>query len=314
VRRRLPSLSALRAFEAAGRQLSFSRAADELFVTQSAISRQIRALEDDLGTLLFRRFNRRLELTETGARYLATMKDCFHQMEDATVRIRQKPSRDQLNLSVLPTLAIRWLVPRLPSFTEAHPDIDVRMSMSAASIDFNRDEVDIAIRVGRTDQFSEEVGGNELARVKATALFPDVLVPVCSGEVLRGGPQIKTLDDLRGHVLLHTTTRRNAWAEWFHGMGAPPIVSPHEIWYGHFFMTHQAACEGKGIAMLPMIFVSEDLSSGRLVKAIDTPVVSSECYYMVYQEHLSSSRSVSLFRSWIQAESREPLEFADSLV
>ena len=186
--------------------------------------------------------------------------------------------------------------------------------MSAASIDFNRDEVDIAIRVGRTDQFSEEVGGNELARVKATALFPDVLVPVCSGEVLRGGPQIKTLDDLRGHVLLHTTTRRNAWAEWFHGMGAPPIVSPHEIWYGHFFMTHQAACEGKGIAMLPMIFVSEDLSSGRLVKAIDTPVVSSECYYMVYQEHLSSSRSVSLFRSWIQAESREPLEFADSLV
>ena len=314
MRRRLPSLSALRAFEAAGRQLSFSRAADELFVTQSAISRQIRALEDDLGTLLFRRFNRRLELTETGARYLATMKDCFHQMEDATVRIRQKPSRDQLNLSVLPTLAIRWLVPRLPSFTEAHPDIDVRMSMSAASIDFNRDEVDIAIRVGRTDQFSEEVGGNELARVKATALFPDVLVPVCSGEVLRGGPQIKTLDDLRGHVLLHTTTRRNAWAEWFHGMGTPPIVSPHEIWYGHFFMTHQAACEGKGIAMLPMIFVSEDLSSGRLVKAIDTPVVSSECYYMVYQEHLSSSRSVSLFRSWIQAESREPLESADALV
>jgi len=312
--RRLPSLSALRAFEAAGRRLSFSRAADELFVTQSAISRQIRTLEEHLGTLLFRRFNRRLELTDTGVTYLSTLKDCFDRMEDATVRIRHQPSRQQLSLSVLPTLAIRWLVPRLPSFTEANPDIDVRMSMSATAIDFNRDEVDIAIRVGRPDNHAQESSAGSDARgLKTATLFPDVLVPVCSAELLRRGPSINGVQDLRRHVLLHTTTRRNAWMEWFQASGTAPVTSTKELWYGHFFMTHQAACEGKGIAMLPMIFVDSDISSGRLVKALEMPAVSSESYYMLYREHQPSSRSFALFQAWLESESKDALEFASSL-
>ena len=312
--RRLPSLSALRAFEAAGRHLSFSRAATELFVTQSAISRQIRSLEDYLGTLMFRRFNRRLELTEAGATYLATMKDCFDRLEDATVRIRSKPSREQLNISVLPTFAIRWLVPRLPAFTEAHPDIDVRMAMSSEPVDFNRDEVDVAIRVGRADRATDVSGTPDSAtRVRLDRLFPDVLVPVCSATHQRESPPLRSPKDLTDHVLLHTTTRRNAWEEWSEAMGVAKVTSVRELWFGHFFMTHQAACEGRGIAVLPLVFVADDLASGRLVEAIERPIASGEWYYMLCRENQARGRNLALFREWIDEESRSAKSEADAI-
>jgi LysR family glycine cleavage system transcriptional activator len=305
VKRRLPPLTAIRAFEAAGRHLSFSRAADELFVTQSAVSRQIHSLEEHLGVPVFRRYNRRLELTQAGSNYLDVLKECFDRMEDATAHILQAPSPERLLVSVPPTLGIRWLGPRLMSFAQANPQIDVQMIMSTDPIDFTRDQVDVGIRIGQPGGRGER-GTTSMAsggaEIQADRLFPDTLVPVCSPRLRDEGPPLRTPKDLARHVLLHTTTRRNAWNEWQEAFGVGELKPKDALWFGHFFMTHQAACEGRGIAMLPLIFVMDELQQGHLVTVLQRPVVSVLSYYLLYREQQGPVQKLERFRSWISRE------------
>src|SRR5215470_16858804 len=191
---RLPSLNGLRAFEAAARHLSFTQAASELNVTQTAISHQIRRLEEELGIRLFIRKNRALALTPKARDYLPGVRAAFNDLRLATDRLLRKDDDHVLTVSTLASLAAKWLLPRLTAFQEAHPGIDVRITTSTALVDFQRDNVDAAIRYGR----------GQWPGVRAEWLMRDELFPVCSPSLLSGDKPLRTTQDLKDHVLLHT--------------------------------------------------------------------------------------------------------------
>ena len=307
--RDLPSLSALRAFEAAGRHLSFSRAADELHVTQSAVSRHIRALEDVLGLRLFRRTGRAVALTPDGGRYLAALRECFDNMDEATRRLRKARQEPILTVDILPTLATRWLIPRLPSFTDLHPRVEVRMITSIRSVDFAREDIDVAIRVGSPPDTPASPGApridlvmtTEWAGLRAELLFHDVLVAVCSRRLLEPGPRLSLPDDLRHHVLLHTASRPHAWPDWLKAVGHPSVKPRGEISYGHFFMTLQAASEGRGVAVIPEILLANDLATENLVMPFPHRVPSAGSYYVLYRADQADVPKIRLFRDWLLA-------------
>lgn len=308
--RRLPSLNALRAFEAAARHLSFSRAAEELHVTQGAISRQIRALETYLGVPLFRRLTRALQLTEHGEQYLPAMRDAFDRMEQATLRIVSSREGGILTVSVLPTLAMRWLIPRLPRFTEAHPDIEVRMITSIRPVSFSREDVDLAIRVGLPADHPDRPAGPRIdltmaedwTGVRADWLMPDVLIPVCSPTLFERSPPLHRPEDLRSHTLLHTATRARAWPDWLSAVGVNGIDAEAGPAYGHFFMTLQAATEGRGVALVPKVLVLSDLAAGHLVAPFGAAVESAGSYYLLCRQHQWDLAKIRAFREWLSAE------------
>ena len=192
---RLPSLNGLRAFEAAARHLSFTQAASELNVTQTAISHQIKRLEEELGVRLFIRQNRSLALTAEAQDYLPGIRAAFNDLRLATDRLLRKEDDHVLTVSTLASLAAKWLLPRLTAFQEAHHGIDVRITTSTNLVDFQRDKVDAAIRYGR----------GQWAGLRADWLMADELFPVCSPALLKGNKPLKCPEDLRDHVLLHTS-------------------------------------------------------------------------------------------------------------
>ncbi len=308
--RQLPSLNALRVFEAAARHLSFSRAAEELGVTQGAVSRQIKTLEEHLGVKLFRRLTRALELTEAGREYLPAMREAFDRMEQATQGLMRRRYRDVLTVSVLPTFAIRWLIPRLGSFTEMNPSIEVRMVASILPVNLAREDIDVAIRVGRlVEQESERHGPRidlnmteDWTGVHADLVAPDVLVPVCSAALRDGDPPLRDLADLVQHTLLHTTTRPNAWPDWLRTVGLEALDREGEPAFGHFFMSLQAATAGRGVAVVPEILVASDLAAGNLVKPFDISVESAGAYYLLCRQHQRDNANITAFRQWLLGE------------
>ncbi|HEY5701165.1 MAG TPA: transcriptional regulator GcvA, partial [Gammaproteobacteria bacterium] len=201
--RKLPPLNALRAFEAAARHLSFTRAAAELHVTQAAVSHQVKSLEDYLGIKLFRRFNRSLLLTDEGQAYLPTMTRAFDLMNDATARLVKKDPSGPLTVSVLPSFAARWLVPRLGRFRRAHPEVDLRIDPAADLAYFGRGDVDIGIRYGRGDY----------PGLRADRLMAEDIFPVCSPALLAGEHPLDDPEDLAYHTLLHDDGHGD-WRTW----------------------------------------------------------------------------------------------------
>ncbi len=308
--RQQPSLNALRVFEAAARHLSFSRAAEELGVTQGAVSRQIKTLEDHLGMKLFRRLTRALELTEAGSEYLPAMREAFDRMEQATQGLMRRRYRDVLTVSVLPTFAIRWLIPRLGSFTDTNPSIEVRMITSILPVNFAREDIDVAIRVGRLDEQDSEQHGPRIelsmtedwTGVHADLVTPDVLIPVCSAALRDGDPPLREPADLARHTLLHITTRPNAWPDWLRAVGLAPFDREDEPAFGHFFMSLQAATEGRGVAVVPEILVASDLVAGNLVKPFDVSVESDGAYYLLCRQHQRDNANIAAFRQWLLDE------------
>ena len=210
--RRLPPLNAIRAFEAAARHLSFTRAAEELNVTQAAISHQIKGLEDVLGIPLFRRLNRALMLTEAGQTYLPPLREALDQIADATARLKTADSGGALTISTLASFAAKWLVPRLPRFQERHPEIDVLISTTAQMVDFAQQDVDAAIRFGR--------GGWE--GVRADRLLTEDIFPVCAPSLLEGSKPLLKPDDLSGFTLLHDDFLYG-WTMWLQAVGAQGV-------------------------------------------------------------------------------------------
>ena len=290
--RRLPPLNAVRAFEAAARHLSFTKAAKELHVTQAAISHQVKALEAYLGLKLFRRLNRALVLTEEGQTYLPPVKRIFDHLYDATRRLTENEARGKLTVSVIPSLAARWLVPRLGRFREAQPDIDVRVAPSGHLVDFAREDVDLGIRYGR----------GRYPGLRVERLMTEDILPVCSPALLEGSRPLKRPSDLRHHTLLHDEGHAE-WRTWLLAAGVDDVDATRGTVFTDSGMLIQAAAAGQGVALARGALAADDLASGRLVRPFDFNLPAEFAYYIVCPEATADQPKVVAFREWLLQES-----------
>ncbi|MGN8545646.1 transcriptional regulator GcvA [Bradyrhizobium sp. 13971] len=288
---RLPSLNGLRAFEAAARHMSFTLAASELNVTQTAISHQIRRLEEELGVRLFVRQNRSLSLTPEATEYLPGVRAAFNDLRLATDRLLRRDDDHVLTVSTLASLAAKWLLPRLSAFQEAHSGIDVRITTSTSLVDFQRDKVDAAIRYGR----------GQWAGLRADWSMADELFPVCSPSLLQGTKPLKCPEDLRDHTLLHTSNANSDdWRLWLTAAGLPTDISKQPgVTFDLLFVTIQAAIDGIGIAMGRTSYVQDDIAKGRLVVPFKIALPADAGFYLVSPQGRADTPKLSAFRSWL---------------
>ncbi len=293
---RLPSLNGLRAFEAAARHLSFTAAAAELNVTQTAVSHQIRRLEQELGTRLFVRRNRAIALTADGLDYLPPVRAAFNDLRLATAKLRRKGDDRVLTVSTLASLAAKWLLPRLAAFQEAHPDIDVRITTSIDLVDFVSGDVDAAIRYGR---------GN-WPGLRADWLMADRMFPVCSPALLNGERPLRRPEDLKDHILLHTSgASRDDWRLWLTAAGLPADLSQHGgLTFDLNFVTIQAAIDGHGVAIGRTAYVRDDIARGRLVAPFDITLPLDAGFYLVSPEDRADTPKLAAFRQWLMESIR----------
>jgi LysR family glycine cleavage system transcriptional activator len=288
----LPSLNGLRAFEAAARHMSFTRAAAELNVTQTAISHQIRRLEEQLGLTLFVRRNRTLELTREALDYLPSIRSAFADLHRATAKLRRNDHEARLTVSTTASLATKWLVSRVAAFQDANPGIEVRISTSTHLVDFQREEVDIAVRYGH----------GVWPGLRADWLMAEHIFPVCSPNLLSDARPLRTPEDLAHHTLLHTTVSREDWQLWLTASGLPgSIATRRGMTFDQGFMAIQAAVEGLGVALGRFHLVETDIAAGRLVAPFDTVLPQDAGYYVVAPEATAETAKIVRFRDWLIA-------------
>jgi LysR family glycine cleavage system transcriptional activator len=290
--RDLPPLNSLRAFEAAARRLSFTRAAEELGVTQAAISHHVRVLEDRLGFRLFRRLNNGLLLTEKGEAYLPSVSQAFDVLCEATGVVQGHGESQVLTLSVLPNFALRWLVPRLAEFQRRHAMIDVRLLTAYRGTEFLREDIDAAIRFGA-----------DWPGLNADHLFGSDMLPVCSPMLVAQRP-LREPRDLAHHPLLHVYGALDDWPLWLAAAGASDIATDRGPSFDSYALALEAAAHGCGVAMARSAFVQDDLASGRLIAPFSLPITRSEAWYFLWPK-TDTSRKVSLFRSWLLAHAAQ---------
>jgi LysR family transcriptional regulator, glycine cleavage system transcriptional activator len=286
----LPSLNGLRAFEAAARHMSFTRAASELNVTQTAISHQIRRLEEQLGLTLFIRRNRTLELTREARDYLPSIRSAFEDLHRATARLRRADPDGPLTVSTTASLATKWLVLRVAAFQDANPGIEVRITTSTHLVDFRREEVDIAVRYGH----------GLWPGLRADWLMAEHIFPVCSPALLNDDRPLRSPEDLAHHTLLHTTVSREDWQLWLTAAGLPPAIATRRgMTFDHGFMAIQAAMEGLGVALGRFHLVEADIAAGRLVAPFDMVLPQDAGYYVVTPESTADTPKIARFREWL---------------
>jgi LysR family glycine cleavage system transcriptional activator len=292
--RRLPPLNALRAFEAGARHLSFTKAAQELHVTQAAVSHQVKLLEEDLGVSLFRRMTRKLALTEEGRALMRVAGEAPDAIAGEAARLRDAPGGRTLSLSLIPTFGVKWLAQRLGRFWALHPDIDLRLHHSIHLVDFARDEVDAAVRWG----------GGAWPGVEAVYLMRAGLVPVCSPALCKGPPALNVPDDLRHHTLLHERDYVD-WAQWLAVAGAREVEARRGPIIDDPSVLHQAAIDGQGVALESESIVRADLEARRLVKPFDVDLDRDNAYYLVAPPRHFERPNVQAFRDFLLAELAE---------
>ncbi|MBD1555940.1 transcriptional regulator GcvA [Vibrio sp. S9_S30] len=295
--RRLPPLNSLRVFEAAARHLSFTRAAEELFVTQAAVSHQIKTLEDYLGLKLFRRRNRSLLFTEEGQSYFLDIKDIFTSLSEATDKVLERSEKGALTISLPPSFAIQWLVPRLADFNAQEPDIDVRIKAVDMDEGSLTDDVDVAIYYGR---------GN-WSGLRADKLYQEYLVPVCSPQLLLGTKPLESLVDLTRHTLLHDTSRKD-WKQFTRIHGIEGVNVNHGPIFSHSTMVLQAAVHGQGVALGNNVLAQPEIDAGRLVCPFDEVLISKNAFYVVCHEQQADTGRIATFRDWMLATAAKEQE------
>ncbi|MGJ4880980.1 MULTISPECIES: transcriptional regulator GcvA [unclassified Bradyrhizobium] len=302
---RLPSLNGLRAFEAAARHLSFTRAASELNVTQTAISHQIKRLEDELGLRLFVRQNRSLALTPQARDYLPLVRAAFDDLRLATERLVRKDNAKVLTVSTIASLAAKWLLPRLTAFQEAHPGIDVRITTSTGLVDFRKDDVDAAIRYGR----------GHWPGVRAEWLMADELFPVCSPALLQGDKPLRCPEDLAHHTLLQVSGGYDDdWRLWLTAAGLPVEMSRQgRLSFDLSLMTVQAAIDGLGVAIGRTAYVQDDIAKGRLVVPFKMTLPSDAGFYLVTPEGRTDPPKLKAFRQWLKGAMQQKSAAANSV-
>ncbi|CAN0623770.1 Glycine cleavage system transcriptional activator [Burkholderia multivorans] len=288
--RQLPALNAIRAFEAAARHENFSRAADELFVTHGAVSHQVRGLEDALGVKLFVRNGKRLCLTNTGARYAQQVRAALMMLADATRDVRASDRDRRLVISMLSSFAARWVTPRIGSFIERHPEIDVELQSTNGLTDFSRDDVDLAIRFG----FGVYPG------LHVEPLLDEVFFPACSPN-LHGGKLPQTPADLVHYPLLRSDDE--LWRPWFDAAGLDALTEPKRgVLYQDSSNLLQAAIDGQGIALVRRSLAVHELLAGRLVRLFDIDGPSPWNYFFVCPRSSLDTPRVQAFRTWLLQE------------
>jgi LysR family transcriptional regulator, glycine cleavage system transcriptional activator len=286
--RELPPLNALRAFEAAARHLSFTRAGAELHITHGAVSRQVQALETWLGAPLFRRLNRRIELTEAGTTLLAEFGAALDRIALASVRAREEGRVRVLRINALPTFTIRWLIPRLSGFQRRHPQVEVRVTTSTERIDKLPESFDLVIR-GGPDRFRG---------YRSERFLDERRLPVCAPHLLE---RLKLTEpsDLRRHTLLHSDTLRGVWSDWLRLAGVPDLAPAHALTFEHFYLSIQAAVDELGVAMGPSALVAEDLESGRLVAPFPDIALPARSYCWYLRDEKAADPVVQAFCQWL---------------
>jgi LysR family glycine cleavage system transcriptional activator len=300
--RRLPALNALRSFEAAARHESFTRAAEELCVTQGAVSHQVKALEQEIGIKLFNRERQRLVITESGREYLAVVRDALDRIAFGTERLMQRQNSGGLTISTSPDFAAKWLVHRLGRFAEAHPDIDLRVSGTMHHVDFAGEEVDLAVRHG---------DGN-WAGLHVERLCGDELFPVCSPKLVSGRQRLSRPADVLKFTLLHLEGR-NDWSNWLESAGVADVAQPHGLVLNRSSMLIDAAAGGQGIALARTTLAAWDLVTGRLVRPFAHALRLSKNYWIVCPKATAMLPKVKKARDWLIAEAAEDLRRVSKL-
>jgi len=289
-RRFLPSTSLLSAFEAAARTGSVTQAAFELNLTQSAVSRQIKLLEEQLGVALFIRERQTIRLTAGGDAYAREIRDALRKISTASLNLRTNPNGGTLNLAILPTFGTRWLAPRLPKFLAANPGITINLATRLTVFDFRAEPLDAAIHFGGVDW-----PGGEMVFLRN-----EVVVPVCSPALLLK-ESFSRAEDLKSVQLLQITTRPDHWDRWFQTNGVAP-GGARAMLFDQFATVAQAAIAGIGVALLPTFLVEEELQTNKLVPALALPMESVERYYLVWPADRATFPPLKAFRDWLVAE------------
>ena len=290
----VPPFNPLHVFAVAARLGSFTRASEELGVSQSAVSRQVAVLESYLGTRLFQRERHGIGLTHEGAALRDEVVPAFDRIIAAAERLRQDSRATPLRLRVYSTIAAKWLLPRLHRFEVAHPGIAVRLSHSVAPVDFRRDPIDLAIQLGE----------GSWPGMESLRLMPDILQPVCSPRLLETGPPLRVPDDLRGHRMLVSRYRRDDWRDWLAGIGRLDLLQ-EGMEFTSSVLTYQAAMEGLGVAIGQMRLLDHDLGEGRLVPLFGLPVERPLAYHVIWPTDRQPDHKARAFLAWVRAEAAE---------
>lgn len=292
-RRFLPSISSLLALEAVDRLGSASAAAEELSLTQSAISRQLKAMEEQLGVELIQRTQMRLNLTPAAKDYVQTARTALHQLAQASLKLKANPTGGSLNLSILPTFGMHWLAPRLQDFARHHPEVTVNLTTRLKPFNFEAEPFDAAFHFGHQNW----------SGVNYMKIMHEQVLPVCSPALLpeTGG----SIEWLRQAQLLHIETRPDGWERWFSAQGHA-VSGLHGMLFDQFSTMIQATIHGLGVGLFPSYLVAEDLETGRLALAWDGPAVSLGDYYLVWPKDRAESEPLKSFRKWLQAQLTTP--------
>jgi len=287
----LPSLNGLRAFEAAARHMSFTKAAEELIVTQTAVSHQIRRLEAELGVHLFLRLAEGLALSEEGQAYLPGIRAAFQELRYSTEQLLEGRHKSVLTISTLVSVASKWLLPRLPSFQQAFADIDVRISASTELVDFRKGTIDAAIRYGRGDWKG----------LQADFLMSDEIFPVCSPALAK---TLSTPADLARHTMLQVSgVTATDWSTWLSAAGQPlQLAEGPRLTFDLAMMAVQAAVDGQGVCIGRSTYVEDDLRAGRLVVPFDLRLKDQLGFYLVTPRETAQVKKIVAFRAWLLAQ------------
>lgn len=289
--KRTPPLNALRAFEVAARHLSFTKAADELFVTQAAVSHQIKLLEEFLSIKLFLRKNRNLLLTEDGQAYYFEIKDIFQHINDATERLLMRGAKGSITVAMQPSFAAQWLVPRISQFSVAYPDIDVRIKAVDFDEGFLDESIDIAIYYGR----------GRWSGLHSEQLHKEYLTPVCSPMLFTSNKPLNSLADLSEHILLHDSSREN-WKQWLKQFNMTNVNVNQGPMFSHSMLVLQAAALGQGVALANTMLAKPDIDSGRLICPFSERVESKDGFYIVSEIAHHEQEKIILFREWLLSQ------------
>ncbi len=293
--RRLPPLNALRAFEAAARHLSFTKAAEELHVTPGAISQQVKSLEEYVGTTLFKRLNRSLLLTDDAEACLPALRLGFDKLAEATDALTASRTENRLVVSTAPSFASKWLVPRLGEFQEKFPEIDVWVTAALELADFAKDGIDVAIRYGSGDY----------PNLIVERLFAEKVIPVCSPKLVGETGRLRTPEDLKHFTLIHDVSpdleeSHPDWSMWLKAAKVEGVDGNRGLRFNQTSLALEAAMNGEGVALTMASLAAQDIQKGRLAKPFDLTLPVDFAYYLAYPQSKANLGKVKKFSEWIK--------------
>jgi LysR family glycine cleavage system transcriptional activator len=299
VKTRLSHLNALRAFEATARLGSYVRAADELAVTPAAVGQQVRTLEEYFGSPLFRRLGHQLILTDAARAVVPDIKEAFDRLAHVTSRLKDARPAPLVTITVPPSFAAKWLMPRLGSFRSAHPDIDVRLDTTDRLVDLARENIAVGVRYG----------GGRYPGLDSTRLLTEEVFPVCSPALLAGAPHLQEPDNLAAVPLIHDTAaeaRASAptWRTWLEAIGST-VDARRGLRVDSAVLALQAAIEGQGVALARSVIAAGDLREGRLIRPLRGACVTPDAYYLIYPTALPLNRAAAAFCHWLKVAACE---------